>query len=97
MGIEGDYWILYINNDLDTFIVVSPLIIPKTSKKIIPVLACYVLTTKTHTEFWSDKKYVKEIFDIAEKYGFNNNILTKPLTTPETLDQGPLDEAILQR
>ena len=96
-GIVGDYWILYINDSLDTFIVVPPLIIPETSIKVLPIIACYILTSKSHSEFWSDKKNVDEIFFIAEKYGFNNNILTKPLATPETLDQGPLDEAFLQR
>jgi hypothetical protein len=95
-GIEGDYWILYINDRLDTFIVVAPLIIPETSIKVIPIIACYILTSKSHSEFWSDKKNVKEIFDITEKYGFNN-IFIKPLATPKTLEQGTLDEAFLQR
>lgn len=96
-GIVGDYWILYINDSLDTFIVVAPLIIPETSIKVLPIIACYILTSKSHSEFWSDKKNVDEIFFIAEKYGFNNNILTKPLATPETLEPGPLEEAILRR
>ena len=94
-GIEGDYWILYINDSLDTFIVVAPLIIPETSIKVLPIIACYILTSKSHSEFWSDKKNVKEIFDITEKYGFNN-IFIKPLPTPKTLDQGTIDEAFLQ-
>jgi len=85
-GIEGDYWILHINDNLDTFIVVAPLIIPETSIKVIPIIACYILTSKSHSEFWNDKKNVKEIFDVTEKYGFNN-LLTKPLATPKTLDR----------
>jgi hypothetical protein len=89
-GIEGDYWIIHINDKLDTFIVVAPLILPKTSIKILPGLACYVLTSKTHNKFWGDDRNVKEILDVTKKYGFDN-FFNKPLATPETLEQGPGD------
>lgn len=96
MGVEGDYWIIHINDRLDTFIVVAPLIIPKTSVKLVPIFACYVLTSKTHYKFWDDEKNVKEILAVAKKYGFDNNLLTKPLATSETLEQGPIEEAALK-
>jgi hypothetical protein len=91
--LKGDYWILYINDSLDTFIVVAPLFIPGTSIKIVPVLACYVLTSKTHCKFWGDDINVKEILNISKKYGFDN-IFNKPLATADSLDQGEIDEAI---
>lgn len=96
MGVEGDYWILHINDNLDTFIVVAPLIIPQSSLKVIPVLACYVLTSKTHEKFWSDKNNVNEILEVAKKYGFENNLFTKPIATAKSLEQGDLEDAILK-
>ena len=97
MGVEGNYWIIHINDRLDTFIVISPLIIPETSVKLVPVFACYVLTSKPHHKFWSDEKNVKEILAVAKKYGFDNSLLTKPIASSKTLDLSPLAEAILQR
>jgi len=96
MGVEGDYWIIYINDMQDSFIVVAPLLIPQTSVKVVPVFACYVLTSKSHAKFWSDKKNVNEILEVAKKYGFDNNIFSKPIATAESLDQGLLDDAILK-
>jgi lipocalin len=88
IGLEGDYWIIHINDRLDIFIVVAPLHIPQTSVKVVPVFACYVLTSKTHAKFWSDEKNVQEILEVAKKYGFDNNILTKPVASAETLEEG---------
>ena len=96
MGVEGDYWIIHINDRLDTFVVVAPLIIPQTSLKVVPVFACYVLTSKPHHKFWGDEKNVKEILAVAKKYGFDNSLLTKPLATYETLEQGPIEDAALK-
>jgi hypothetical protein len=96
IGVEGDYWIIHINDNLDTFIVVAPLIIPQSSVKVIPVFACYVLTSKTHVKFWSDENNVNEILEVAKKYSFENNLFTKPIATAKSLKQGNLEDAILK-
>ena len=82
--VEGNYWICYISEDLETILVVSPIIIPLTSICVIPSFICYVLTKKSHDQFWSDNKFVEEILTETTRLGLND-FYNRPLPTAETL------------
>lgn len=74
-GAKGNYWIVYISDDLSTFIVGAPLII--FNKLIIPNTGLYVLTLN-RDKFWKNNNLQQEIFAILKKYGYTN-FFNKPI------------------
>lgn len=100
INITGDYWILYISNDLKTIVVGFPLFIPGTSILITSNFGCYVITQKTREEFWNKKENVDEILNVTNNLGFTN-FFNKPLPSAKSLlvdteqatdVNGPLDQ-----
>jgi lipocalin len=65
---EGDYWIIYLSNDLQTIIVASPLII--SNLKLSSNFALYVLTKKSGEDFFKDSVEVDKVQKVLKKYGF---------------------------
>ena len=84
LGFDGDYWILYVSEDYLTILVASPLFIPETSILVSPNFGCYILTHKTHSQFWNDSNGVQEIRDVAKNFGYDN-FFNKPLASAESL------------
>ncbi len=79
VGVVGNYWILYISKKKDVMIVCSPLILygSNISIKLLDNLALYVLASN-RTTFWENKKMVKKIYKILEKYNFTS-FYNKPI------------------
>jgi hypothetical protein len=71
--VEGDYWIVYISNDLSTIIVSAPLLLktPLFAATVTPNFGMYVLT-KDRAGFWKDRGLVAEIKDNLKRLGFNS-------------------------
>ena len=71
--VEGDYWIVYISNDLSTVIVSAPLLIktPLFSTTIAPNFGMYVLT-KDRDAFWNDRELVAETQTALKDLGFDS-------------------------
>ena len=71
--VEGDYWIVYISDDLSTVVVSAP-ILAKTSffaTTISSNFGMYVLT-KDRAEFWKDRALVTEIDVALKERGFDS-------------------------
>ena len=83
IGVEGDYWIVYVSKDISSIIVIAPLILPGTSIMIKPEFICYVLSKKPKEEFWPNNSLVSELLEVAKKLGFTN-FFNKPLPTSDT-------------
>ena len=69
--VEGDYWVVYISEDLSTILVSAPILL-KTSlitTTISPNFGIYVLT-KDRDAFWANRELVKEINDALNNLGF---------------------------
>ena len=71
--VEGDYWVVYISNDLSTVIVSAPLLLktPLFATTITPNFGMYVLT-KDRDAFWSDRTLVAEINGALKARGFDS-------------------------
>lgn len=71
--VEGDYWIVYISNDLSTIIVSAPLLLktPLFAATVTPNFGMYVLT-KDRAGFWKDRGLVAEIKTALRSLGFNS-------------------------
>jgi len=67
-GPEGDYWIIYLSNDLQTIIVGSPLII--FNFELTPNFALYVLTKHSPENFFNDSVEIYKVQKVLKKYGF---------------------------
>jgi hypothetical protein len=71
--VEGDYWIVYISNDLSTVIVSAPILLktPLFAAMVKPNFGMYVLT-KDRDAFWNDRGLVAETRTALKDLGFDS-------------------------
>jgi hypothetical protein len=77
-GREGNYWIIYISPNEESFIVSAPIIV--NGNVVDPNFGLYILTKLSFADFWKDKKEIASINQVLIKYGFTK-YLNEPIIT----------------